>query len=195
MLGRTTGFAQRNAIALLALFIALGGTSFAASQALLPRNSIGTAQIKRGAIVSSDVKDGGLLARDFKRGQLPAGPTGPQGAQGAQGAQGPQGVQGVAGTARAYGETTSTFALNPARTKNVTGISHPQRGVFCLTAAAGIDPAASTIIPAADFANAGTARTIAQIRSTGIDCPNGTFEVRLWDDGAAIDAQFSFLIP
>ncbi|HEX7292642.1 MAG TPA: hypothetical protein VF250_16100 [Conexibacter sp.] len=188
MTRRSAGFLRRNAIALLALFIALGGTSIAAVNAL-PRNSIGSAQIRRGAIVSSDVKDGSLLRRDFKRGQLPAGATGPQGPQGAQGAP------GAAGTARAYGELTSGLALNTSRTKNIVSISHPQRGTFCITAAAGIDPATSTILVSSDFANAGTSRTLAQIRSTGIDCPRGTFEVMLWDDGIAHDSQFSFLIP
>ncbi|HEU4703956.1 MAG TPA: hypothetical protein VFS37_15855 [Conexibacter sp.] len=188
MTRRSAGFLRRNAIALLALFIALGGTSIAAVNAL-PRNSIGSAQIKRGAIVSSDVKDGGLLARDFKRGQLPAGATGPQGPQG------PQGAQGVPGTARAYGELTAGLALNRDRTKNIASLSHPQRGTFCITPAAGIDPDTATILVSSDFANAGTTRTIAQIRSSRIDCPGGTLEVMLWDDGTAHDSQFSFLIP
>ena len=50
----------------LALLLALGGTGYAASQAL-PRNSVTSVQ----------VKDRSLLARDFKAGQLPRGPAGP----------------------------------------------------------------------------------------------------------------------
>src|SRR5687767_11944210 len=42
----------------LALFVALGGTGYAA--ATLPRNSVGTLQ----------VRDGSLLARDLKRGEI-----------------------------------------------------------------------------------------------------------------------------
>ena len=55
-------------IAGLALLLALGGTGYAASQAL-PRNSVTSVQ----------VKDHSLLARDFKAGQIPRGPAGPAG--------------------------------------------------------------------------------------------------------------------
>lgn len=69
-----------------ALLIALGGTSYAAVQAL-PRNSVTTVQ----------VKDFSLLARDFKRGQIPKGPAGPAGPTGPAGPAGPQGPAGPAG--------------------------------------------------------------------------------------------------
>ena len=49
-------------IGCLALLLTLGGTGYAASKAL-PRNSVGSIQ----------VKDHSLLARDFKAGQLPRG--------------------------------------------------------------------------------------------------------------------------
>jgi hypothetical protein len=48
-------FVRHNGIALLALFIALGGTTFAASTAL-PKNSVGTAQLKRGAVGTAQLK-------------------------------------------------------------------------------------------------------------------------------------------
>lgn len=92
-------------VGLIALFVALGGTSYAAIN--LPKASVGTAQLKNGAVSaqkvksnaigSAKVKDGSLLAKDFKAGQLPAGPAGPQGPAGAPGAQGPQGEQGAPG--------------------------------------------------------------------------------------------------
>src|SRR6478672_8674845 len=74
-------------VASLALMIALGGTGYAASQAL-PRNS-GT---------SIQVKDHSLLARDFKAGQLPRGATGPAGPAGPAGPQGPAGPAGSGGS-------------------------------------------------------------------------------------------------
>ena len=60
--------------AYLALFVALGGTSYAAAS--LPRNSVGTAQLKNSAVTSSKVRNGSLTARDFRRGSLPRGPQG-----------------------------------------------------------------------------------------------------------------------
>ena len=70
-------------VALIALFVALGGTGYAALR--LPKNSVGSKQIKRNAVSSSKVADGSLLAGDFKAGQLPAGKQGPQGSPGAKG--------------------------------------------------------------------------------------------------------------
>lgn len=61
---------RRNAVAYLALVVALGGTSYAAAK--LPRNSVGTVQIRAGAVQSSDVKDGSLRRKDLAAGVLPA---------------------------------------------------------------------------------------------------------------------------
>lgn len=52
-----------NVIATLALFIALGGSSYAALK--LPRNSVGAAQLRPGAVHSSDVANGSLQAADL----------------------------------------------------------------------------------------------------------------------------------
>src|SRR5262249_15786041 len=86
------------AVALVALVVALGGTSYAAIK--LPRNSVGNPQIRRSAVTGAKVQDGSLFANDFPAGQIPKGPqgdTGPQGAPGATGAQGPAGTPGAPG--------------------------------------------------------------------------------------------------
>lgn len=93
---KTSGYLRRHHAGLLALFVALGGTSYAAAN--LPKNSVGSAQIKRGAVATTDVKDRSLLARDFRPGQLPAGSRGATGAAGPAGATGPAGpATGAAG--------------------------------------------------------------------------------------------------
>jgi hypothetical protein len=75
-----------NVIATLALFIALGGSSYAALQ--LPKNSIGAKQIKANAVTSSEVKAGSLLASDLKASARTSlrGQQGPKGDKGANGA-------------------------------------------------------------------------------------------------------------
>ena len=95
-----------NVVASIALFIALGGTSYG-----LATGSIGSTEIKNdsvrskdlrnndvrgqdirnGTIGSPDVTDGALLAQDFKAGQLPAGERGQQGERGPQGQPGTPG--------------------------------------------------------------------------------------------------------
>lgn len=74
-----------NAVSSLALFVALGGTSYAALK--LPKNSVGPAQIRAGAVSSSEIRNGGVLLTDMAastkknlRGQRgPVGPAGPAG--------------------------------------------------------------------------------------------------------------------
>jgi hypothetical protein len=90
-------------VACASLVVALGGVSYAAG--VLPKNSVGTAQLqtkavtgaklKRNAVTSRKVKDGALLAADFKAGQLPAGPQGPKGDTGPKGDKGDPGVTNV----------------------------------------------------------------------------------------------------
>jgi hypothetical protein len=97
-----------NVMSVIALFIALGGTGYAAIT--LPKNSVGAKQIKKNgvgvseirknAVRSGEVRNGALRAADFAAGQLPVGLPGPQGPQG------PQGVQGGLGT---FGSVTTQF--------------------------------------------------------------------------------------
>lgn len=100
-----------NVMASIAVFIALGGASYAAVK--LPKGSVGAAQIRKDAvtgakvrnatITGADVKDGSLTAKDFS-GTIAAGAgTGPQGPRGERGEAGPQGAQGLAGPQGAQG--------------------------------------------------------------------------------------------
>lgn len=73
-----------NVMATIAVFIALGGASYAATQ--LPKNSVGAKQLKKNAVTSTKVKDGSLKAGDFAAGQIPKGPQGIQGEKGDPGA-------------------------------------------------------------------------------------------------------------
>jgi hypothetical protein len=78
----------------IALGVALGGTSVAAIQAL-PKNSVGTKQLKNGAVTKKKINKKTIAQLRGNRG--PRGLQGPQGAQGAQGIQGIQGIQGPPG--------------------------------------------------------------------------------------------------
>ena len=103
-------------ISVIALFVALGGASYAA--VTLPTNSVGSVQIKNNAVTSAKVKDHSLLAADFRSGQLPAGATGAVGATGAAGAAGVGSALGFTGSS---GMTidTSGFVLPLHQTFNV----------------------------------------------------------------------------
>jgi hypothetical protein len=73
-------------VACLALAISLSGAAYAVSTAL-PRNSVGTAQLKNNAVNSAKVKNASLRAADLAPGQIPPGPAGPQGPPGVSGLQ------------------------------------------------------------------------------------------------------------
>jgi hypothetical protein len=107
-------------IACLALAFSLAGTGYAVSA--LPKNSVGTPQMKRNAIVSAKVKDGSLRAADFAAGQLPAGAQGPPGPQGPAGAQGPAGPAGPPGASGVLSAATVTAGgPNPSPTMQFLG--------------------------------------------------------------------------
>lgn len=107
-----------NVTSMMALMVALGGTSYAA--ATLSANSVGSAQIKKNgvagtdirsnAITSAKVKNGSLKAVDFAAKQLPAGATGATGATGAQGLKGDTGAKGATGLPGAKGDTGTVGA-------------------------------------------------------------------------------------
>jgi hypothetical protein len=82
-------FLRGNAIALLALFIALSGTTYAATT--LAPNTVGTTQLKNGAVTKKKINKKTIAALRGNRG--------PRGLTGAKGGQGPKGNKGDPGPA------------------------------------------------------------------------------------------------
>jgi hypothetical protein len=104
-------------ISIIALFVAMGGTSYAALK--LPKKSVGTKQLKSNAVTTSKVKNGSLRARDFKAGQLPAG------ARGATGLTGATGPAGADGTADLFARVETDGGVQP----NVAGFPPQNKGI------------------------------------------------------------------
>lgn len=81
-------------VAIVALLVALGGTSYAALSLTskdIKNNSLTGFDIRDGSIRTGEIKNRSLRAIDFRKGQLPRGRTGATGPAGATGAQGPAG--------------------------------------------------------------------------------------------------------
>jgi hypothetical protein len=97
-------------VALLALFVALGGSAYAAIK--LPKNSVGTKQLKDSSVTSAKVREHSLLASDFKTGEVPSGPQGPKGDAGPQGPKGDAGPQGPKGDTGPQGPGARTLTYN-----------------------------------------------------------------------------------
>jgi len=92
-------------ISLVALFVALGGTSYAAI-ALAPKNSVNSASVVNGSLLKKDLNKKTIAALKGNRGA--------QGPAGAAGAAGPAGASGAAGTPGATGATGPVGATGPA---------------------------------------------------------------------------------
>jgi hypothetical protein len=142
----------------------------------------------------------------------PAGPrgfTGPRGKRGATGPTGPQGVQGIQGPAgapatRAFAvvEPTSASAatLIAGQTSNVTGVTEPQAGVYCLAPAAGINPAtdAAAASPEVGYSSGEKVGMVA-VNAKATHCPPGDFEVDTYAPptptaGATLATGYAFTI-
>jgi hypothetical protein len=98
-------------VALLALVIAMTGTSYAAIT--VSANSVGTKQLKANAVVSSKVKNGSLRVADVNARRIPTGPqgfSGPGGPRGLPGAAGPPGHPGFDAAINVYLATSGDIS-------------------------------------------------------------------------------------
>lgn len=176
-----------NIVASLALFLAMGGTGYAALS--LPKASVGAKQLKQGAVTSKKVKNRSLIRKDFRAGQLPAGPQGPTG---------PQGATGEPGSAAAYALIVSNGTVFSPASKNVTdaNVAHTTgSGVYCIS---GLPFAQRSAMATLAIPAAGGEDTIINISSTysGPECPDSfvkrTTMVTTWDLSVGGPADRSF---
>ena len=90
-----THLSYANVMATVAVFVALGGTSYAVTQ--LPRNSVGPKQIRSAAVGASELRTGAVRSRDVRdrsvalRDIAPGARRSLRGQAGATGPQGPPG--------------------------------------------------------------------------------------------------------
>jgi len=110
---------RSNVVGYLALFVALGGTSYAATQ--LPKNSVKAKQIAPNAVTSSKVKNGSLVADDLSPAaravlQGQTGATGPAGPAGAKGEKGDKGEKGEPGAPASVPSPTPFVDIHPTGT-------------------------------------------------------------------------------
>jgi hypothetical protein len=120
-------------VAYLGLFVALGGTSYAAvtlpkssvDNRALAKGAVSESKVRTGAITSAKVRDGSLLLKDLAKGQLAgaSGPKGDAGPQGPAGARGDAGAPGPAGPSGATRVVTRTSLGSSAATNGGSGVA------------------------------------------------------------------------
>jgi hypothetical protein len=178
-----------NVMATAAVFIALGGSSYAAIKVTgnnvldssltgkdLKSNSVTGQDVTR--LTTKDVTDGTLLAKDFDAGQLPPGPPGEQGIQGEKG---DTGDTGPAGTAYAHVYVSPNLCAGtpgdctPDLAKNVTSVRRIGTGVYCISVT-GATPAQRPSMATTEFFNTTgpeAATAALTLRGGSASCPSG----------------------
>jgi hypothetical protein len=114
-----------NVMATLAVFIALGGSSYALIE--LPRNSVGSTQIKRGAVGPSEIRTNAVRSRDVKRRSLRLSDLSKRARGALRGRTGAPGPPGSPGTLAAKFFAAVAASGEPAR-GNVTSFEHTVGG-------------------------------------------------------------------
>ena len=113
------------------------------------------------------------------------------GALGPPGDPGDAGAPGVAGTARAYAQVNSFgfILFGMVLAKNITGVTHPETGVYCVTPAAGIDPTLTPCVVSPEWADSAGYDLFAEWDSSGGPCPAGDYAVRTYQLPRAADGS------
>lgn len=178
-------------VALIALFVALGGTGYAATT-LSDNGSASTAAARRHRRSLRG-------PRGFRGRTGPQGPAGPQGPQGAQGAAGAAGAPGAPGTAKAYAVVAADGRVVAGHAFNITNanITHPSGGIYCFDLSGiGITRANGIPLAIADWSDlaTGSADTMeVAAGDIGNACPGSQIEVKGYDNANAL-ADMGFVV-
>jgi hypothetical protein len=106
------------------------------------------------------------------------GKQGPEGKVSPEGKVGPEGKQGPAGTARAYAVVTPSATVVSAQSFNITTVTSPKAGVYCVTPAAPINASADSaaVSPEISYSTPEAPGLIA-VNAQRKNCTSSTFEV------------------
>jgi hypothetical protein len=164
-------FSYANVMATIAVFIALGGSAYAATK--LSPNSVGSKQLKKNAVTTVKIKDGAITGQKIQLSTLGTVPSASSAATattaGSAGSAATAGSAGTAGNAAnadalggkpasAYAASTvvrsatvdATGALVAAKSEGVASKNflHTGEGIYCLK---GLDPAPRTAVASVDI--------------------------------------------
>lgn len=169
MLARLRGrLTYGNVMATVAVFIALGGTSYAVTQ--LPRDSVGASQIRENAVGASEVRSNAIRSGEVRNGSLRLADLGDSTRRALRGQTGETGPPG-ASAAKFFAVVTAGGATPRG---NATSASHTSAG-----------SGSYTIGFAQNVSNCVYAATLGT--TDGSTAPAGRISVR--DDGGTVGIQ------
>jgi hypothetical protein len=159
-----------NVLSVVAVFAALGGTSYAAVK--VSRNAVGASQIKTGGVGSSEVKNGSLRKVDLRASDLPTGPIGPVGPAGVKGPKGDPGDPGDTGATGNVHPVTVQFEQAAADLADGTSASY---NAFCPDGMQGIGGGFRGDATASEATNTGSSRPAMLPSNTEPPLDGGTY--------------------
>lgn len=170
-----------NSISLIALFVALGGTSFAA--VALTKNSVGAKQIKKNAVTASEIKRNAVAASELRSNAVASGDIADNGVGGADLSDNSVGSgEVINGSLLAADLAPGVLDVNPQITTQFT--QHPADlgdGVevsidaFCPEGQMAIGGGARGDDTLSEETNVGSSRPVISTTSTGAPVDDGTF--------------------
>jgi hypothetical protein len=168
-------------VASLALFIALGGPSYAST--LLAHNSVGPAQLRRSSVGSSEIKNGAVHVTDIAS-------TTRKSLRGATGPQGPAGPAGPAG-ANAVSYFAAVSGAGEFLRGNASGGKHTTNGSGSYTIT--FPRNVSTCVPSVTLGGIDTTSQPPGFATTRDD--GGTVGVQIYDTaGNPADRSFNLVV-
>jgi hypothetical protein len=123
-----THVSYANVMATIAVFIALGGTSYAATK--LARNSVGSTQIRSKSVGSSELKNRAVTSSKIRSRSITASKLSSSARTTLRGATGPAGPQGAAGPAGPSGATYRAAVNSGAGVRAGTGTAEGIDGSY-----------------------------------------------------------------
>ena len=104
----------------------------------------------------------------------------------------------VNGKEQAYARVlrSPSVALDTSRTKNFSAVTRPSTGNYCLTPAAGIDPASRAAVATPEWGNSAGADLEVFVYANAPSCASGQFQVITHQAGAASNnVAFYIFVP
>jgi hypothetical protein len=238
MLAKMLRHLQRQWMGAVALFLVLaGGTAYAANTVFstdIVDGQVHSADIGNNQVYSVDVRNdtlpaGGLAAADLRPGSVAGSEIADNsisssevlanslnGSDITEASIGPTDLTAGALGARAYGRVSSLSALS--RSKNITSVTNPTDGLFCIKTTTLIDPSTAVLLVDSDWSGDATIEganqfSVVEWASGAPGCPAGTLAVKSFiyhgdgtdNDGGggdtagdhmfAANEAFSFMIP
>jgi hypothetical protein len=165
-------------VAIIALVMALGGTSYAALS--IPKNSVGSKQLKKNAVTTKKIKNGAVTTAKIKNHAVTAEKINPT---------------GLSAQAVAYVHVEANGTLDTSHSKNVSASSLTATGVYCLKVSVPV----VSVTGAADAESTGNFASVSAVMGgqdphnyIGTFCPSGDNVIIGEMDGSGnnVDAGF-----